>query len=296
MGYTTEFIGEFTFDREPSEELKDYINRFAKTRHVKRDVAAIQKAFPDWEKRSWKGYLGNEAEFFLQPHNEVKYEKDDRLDMTSFNKRNGIVDNNNPPYSQPSLWCHWIINKKGKLVWSGAEKFYEYVEWLKYLIKNFFEPEGLVLSGRCFYFGERMNDWGYICVEDNRVEKVPSNIVVTSPEEDMICIRMPDVIKEELEKIVAYKYGISLEQALQRFMVWCVEEPENFTVWYRNARAKNDDYERRNEFIKVMIEELDKAYGDSAFEAGIGFGIDEFCKRFDIEDEFKKRIEEAKRR
>ena len=31
MGYTTEFIGKFTFNREPSKELKDYINCFAKT-------------------------------------------------------------------------------------------------------------------------------------------------------------------------------------------------------------------------------------------------------------------------
>ena len=45
MGYTTEFIGKFTFNREPSQELKDYINCFAKTRHVKRDVEAIQKIF-----------------------------------------------------------------------------------------------------------------------------------------------------------------------------------------------------------------------------------------------------------
>ena len=66
--------------------MKDYINCFAKTRHVKRDVEAIQKIFPDWEKRTWKGKLGREAEFFLQPYNEVNYQSDDRLDMTGFIK------------------------------------------------------------------------------------------------------------------------------------------------------------------------------------------------------------------
>ena len=105
-----------------------------------------------------------------------------------------------------------------------------------------------------------------------------------------------EVVKDELEKIVAYKHGISLEQALQRFMVWCVEEPENFTFWHKNAMAKSDDYEKRNEFIKVMIEELDKAYGDRALMAGIRFGVDEFCKRFDVDEKYKKRIEEIKRR
>ncbi len=40
------------------------------------------------------------------------------------------------------------------------------------------------------------------------------------------------------------KHGISLEQALQRFMVWCVEEPEKFTFWHKNAMAKSDDYDK----------------------------------------------------
>ena len=47
---------------------------------------------------------------------------------------------------------------------------------------------------------------------------------------------------------------------------------------------------------EAMIEELDKAYGDRALMAGIRFGVDEFCKRFDIDEKYKKRIEEIKRR
>lgn len=45
-----------------------------------------------------------------------------------------------------------------------------------------------------------------------------------------------------------------------------------------------------------MIEELDKAYGDRALMAGIRFGVDKFCKRFDVDEKYKKRIEEIKRR
>ena len=41
--------------------------------------------------------------------------------------------------------------------------------------------------------------------------------------------------------------------------------------------------------MKVMIKELDRAYGDSALEAGIYRGIEEFCKRFDVDDELKKK-------
>ena len=87
-----------------------------------------------------------------------------------------------------------------------------------------------------------MNDWGYICIENNRVEQIPNDIVVTE-HADLIRVRMPDVIYEELEKIVAYKEGISVEQVFQRFVAWCVEEPESFAAWCRNAGTINDDYE-----------------------------------------------------
>lgn len=45
MGYTTEFIGKFTFNKKPSAEMKKYINCFAKTRHVKRDAKAIKRMY-----------------------------------------------------------------------------------------------------------------------------------------------------------------------------------------------------------------------------------------------------------
>lgn len=287
MGYTTEFIGKFTFNKEPSKDLVEYINRFADTRHVKRDVEETKKIFPDWERRSWKGKPGAFAEFFLMPDDEVVIEREDYLDMTGYKKRNGILDNDNPPETQPGLWCHWIINKRGELVWSGAEKFYKYVEWLEYLIKNFFEPEGLVLSGRCFYAGERMSDWGYICVKNNSVEKIPSDIDVTE-HEDMICVRMPEVIKEELKKIVSYGHGIRLEQALQRFMVWIADKPENFKIWYRNARRGNDYYENKNRFIKAVVNEIKNQDGDSAVQYGISIGFQIFCECFGEEDLLRK--------
>ncbi len=274
MGYTTEFIGKFVFDKEPSMELMEYINCFSKTRHVKRDVEAVKSIFPDYEERSWKGVLGDSAEFFLQPCDEVIYKKDDRLDMAGFYKRNGIIDDNKPPLTQPGLWCHWIINSRGELVWNGAEKFYCYVEWLEYLIVNFFAPEGLMLSGRCFYSGEKMDDWGYIVVDNNHVEKIPNNIS-TFDQDDIICVRMPYVIKEELEKKVAYKYGISLEQTLQRFITWCAVEPESFTSWYRESRKKNVDYTRTGSTLHVLEgQELERAVLQSTGLTWDSFGVD----------------------
>ena len=40
---------------------------------------------------------------------------------------------------------------------------------MKYLIKNFFEPEGYVLNGKIRFTGEEWGDSGYLVVEDNKV-------------------------------------------------------------------------------------------------------------------------------
>jgi hypothetical protein len=70
---------------------------------------------------------------------------------------------------QPGLWCQWILNDKEQLQWDGNEKFYNYVEWLKYLINNFFEEWGIKLNGEVTWIGEDSNDRGKIVVEDNKV-------------------------------------------------------------------------------------------------------------------------------
>lgn len=69
----------------------------------------------------------------------------------------------------PGIWCDWIIDDDGELCWDGYEKFYEYSEWLEYLIKNFFEPEGYVLNGQVEFDGEEYGDSGFLVVEDNEV-------------------------------------------------------------------------------------------------------------------------------
>ena len=69
----------------------------------------------------------------------------------------------------PGLWCQWVINEDDELVWDGGEKFYNYTEWLKYLINRFFEPWGVTLNGRITWAGEDRNDRGQINVIDNIV-------------------------------------------------------------------------------------------------------------------------------
>ena len=76
-----------------------------------------------------------------------------------------------------SDWCDWIPNKEGThLRHNGSEKFYEYTEWLRYLIKNFFEPWGVKLNGSVEWAGEDSGDIGEIRVKNNEVKVATAKI------------------------------------------------------------------------------------------------------------------------
>ena len=53
--------------------------------------------------------------------------------------------------------------------WDGGEKFYNYVEWLEYLIQHFFDKWGVKLNGEITWEGEDSGDMGKIVVVDNVV-------------------------------------------------------------------------------------------------------------------------------
>jgi hypothetical protein len=156
MGYTTEFEGTLQFNKEITEELKNFINKFSASRRMKRDVDKIKESFPDWKNHCYNGNLGTEGEYFVDIECFVRQDE-------------SILDFNRPPKTQPGLWCQWIINDDGDLEWDGGEKFYHYEEWLNYLIDNFFEPEGYVLNGIISFQGEDSSDYGDIVVHNNNV-------------------------------------------------------------------------------------------------------------------------------
>lgn len=101
------------------------------------------------------------------------------------NRCESIIDFNRPPTTQPGLWCNWtvgdiyetplseaLLEEKGvaqTIVWDEGEKFYNYVEWLEYLIKSFLIPWGYTLNGEVQWRGEDWSDNGTISVTDNVV-------------------------------------------------------------------------------------------------------------------------------
>ena len=160
MGYTTYFSGEFTFNKPVTEELKTYINKFSDTRRMVRDNNKIKELFPNWREFCFNGDLGIDGAYFVGGDGYAGQDRDES------------IINYNSAGSQPGLWCQWIINDRNELVWDEGEKFYNYVEWLRYLIKHFFEPLGYELNGTVDYEGEDPDDFGRIVVSDNFVKIV----------------------------------------------------------------------------------------------------------------------------
>jgi hypothetical protein len=75
----------------------------------------------------------------------------------------------------PDSYCQWeISNDRLHIEWDGEEKFYDYVEWLQWLIDNKFKPAGLTLTGSVQYDGEELEDVGTLSIEDGKVIQRPA--------------------------------------------------------------------------------------------------------------------------
>lgn len=149
MGYTTEFDGKFTFDKQLDKETFTLLKGLSETRRMKRNMEDVYGVDGEF-------YVGGEGIHQLE------------------NRHDTIVDNNTPPSTQPSLWLQWIPTENGKyLEWDGEEKFYNYIEWLEYIIEKILTPNGYKLNGEVEYYGEEADDKGTIAIIDN-------NIIVSS--------------------------------------------------------------------------------------------------------------------
>lgn len=136
MGYSTDFDGKFTVTPTLKEEDRIFLTKLASTRRMKRKVG------PEY---------GVEGEFYVDGKGFAGQDSDDT-----------VLNSNEPPSTQPSLWCQWIPTEDGNfIVWDGGEKFYNYVEWIDY-INNWLTKRGYTLSGSVNWQGEEHDDIGLI--------------------------------------------------------------------------------------------------------------------------------------
>lgn len=184
MGYSTDFSGDFALDRPLAPEHKAYLDAFAETRRMRRDPDKASK-FADPLREAVGLPIGQEGGYYVGSHSDGCYgqNRDDSiLDYNeapghkklssgdferSWQERQRAIDSGE---CQPGLWCKWQPNEAGTAIeWNGAEKFYDYVPWLKYLIDHFLGPWGYKLNGTVEWQGEEGSDFGAIVVDDNVV-------------------------------------------------------------------------------------------------------------------------------
>jgi hypothetical protein len=159
MGYTTDFSGQLSLSRPATQKEIDYINLLCSTRRMKRDVEKLKELYKG--EHGLDGDYGVEGEFFAKDDGEYGQKND------------GTVIDYNSSGVQPGLWCQWLLTEDGeRLEWDGGEKFYHYVEWLRYLIEKFFHKWDILLNGEIKWQGEDMDDRGKIIVKDNVVETI----------------------------------------------------------------------------------------------------------------------------
>ena len=167
MGYSTDFEGVLKTDKPLTLEEAKFINMFSGTRRMKRNPKIASK-LPDSIREVVGLPIGKEGGYFVGGRGSFG-QSDDA----------SVIDHNAPPKGQPGLWCQWIVDPAGTdpenpedlstIGWDGGEKFYNYIEWIEYLIKHFLAPWGYKVNGTIDWSGEECTDHGTIYVEDNVV-------------------------------------------------------------------------------------------------------------------------------
>lgn len=158
MGYTTEFIGQFDCTPAlPAQLVKD-INDYADTRHFKRNCDETKyglegEMYIDRDKRDIMGAS--------TPGTERQWDTSSDPEVKSYNE---------PAGNCPGLWCQWVATEDGRHIeWDENEKFYHYIDWLKWIVEKFLKPNGISLSGEVRWQGEDEDDKGRIKVVDNEI-------------------------------------------------------------------------------------------------------------------------------
>lgn len=169
MGYTTSFSGHFDVSPARTAAQVAYLQRFAEIRHVRRDIN-ITFELPDPIREAVGLPITQEGQYFVGHH-----------DVTSLS--DGVLDCYKPPVGQPGLFCQWVPSTDGtKIIWDNGESFYDYVEWIKYIMVHFLTPWGRFLSGTVEWAGDDRKDLGKIVVYGNHVRIFVGETQVTYKE------------------------------------------------------------------------------------------------------------------
>lgn len=97
---------------------------------------------------------------------------------------NEIADDPDSAESNPGSYCQWVLTKDCRhLEWDGNEKFYNYVEWLQYLMDTVLTPIGVSVTGTVSFSGERSDDVGVVTIQDGKAVALTRELIADNLEE-----------------------------------------------------------------------------------------------------------------
>ena len=169
MGYSTDFTGQWELSRPLTDDEANYLNKFADTRRMKRDVEKLKEYHKG--EHGLNGDYGIEGEYFVGGGGFAGQDDED-----------SVIDFNHPPSTQPGLWCQWNVIDNQFIEWDGSEKFYNYIEWIEYIVKNFLSKWDVKLNGEVEWQGEDKEDVGKIVIQDNEIKVYEGEITYTFKE------------------------------------------------------------------------------------------------------------------
>lgn len=114
-----------------------------------------------------------------------------------------------PEYPGGGGYCQWVVDGN-RLKWDGNEKFYDYAEWIRYLIEHFFTPWGYRLNGTISWSGEERGDVGRIIAVDSvtSVEKGPKPRPKPKPDRTAEAEKVVDAVTSCLD---ANRWSLSMD-------------------------------------------------------------------------------------
>ena len=122
------------------------------------------------------------------------------LTMEQYADLDAIENEKDAGNGSPDGYFQWKPTRNGKgIQWDGGEKFYDYVEWLQWLIDAKLTPWGITLSGQVTYSGESRGDVGILRVVDGKAVKVDAS----KPSESVLAPHakaMYEILTDELRQ------------------------------------------------------------------------------------------------
>ena len=112
MGYTTEFEGVFSVTPTLTPDHQEYLRAFSYTRRMQRDVAKLED-MPDDRRKSVGLPLGVEGEYYVGSADDDNYGQSRWAPPPGEYEDISILDFNEEPSTQPSLWCKWRPTEDG---------------------------------------------------------------------------------------------------------------------------------------------------------------------------------------